>query len=615
MIAKLAHHSTTTASYDARGQFATSLANALGESEQWTYNADFGTPASHTGPNGVTNSWQYDTFGRPILAVNPDGTETAYTYLYCAGTNGGTAACPTGGAYQVQATPLQADGATPNGAVSVATYDTLSRVIATDTQSFDGSAGDWIRAQTLYDHDGRAAQASRPFFLGAQTPVWSTTSYALVTNDPDPLGRPQSVTAPDASVTRFAYDGLTASVTNANGATPTTVKNAQGLIARVTDAMGQATTYAYDAFGDLTTANPPGPAIVHFTYDLRGRKTFTSDSDMGLWTYSYDAFGSLATQTDAKGQVSTLAYDLLGRLVSRTEPDMSATWTYGTSATKHNIDKPLSASCTGAACPSGYNRSYLYDSLARLVRTTVALGTSSYYTIPTYDPLSGKLASLRNFSGFTVNYAYTQRGYLAAITDATSGTAYWTANARDADLALTQSTAGNGVVSHDSFDPLTGRLLNVCASNHSGSCDGDIANLSTDFDPVGNLTDRGDTLHGVSETFAYDPLNRLTAYTLASGSTNLSRTMAYNSAGSITRKSDLCATTNCYAYNASQPHGVTNPNFLYDANGNLTCMTSLTQCDASAAKTVTWTASNMVSSVTQGTTKVSLLYDPEHERS
>ncbi|HEY2070573.1 MAG TPA: FG-GAP-like repeat-containing protein, partial [Rhizomicrobium sp.] len=319
----------TIASYDARGQFATTIANALGESEQWSYNANFGTPATHVGPNGVASSWQYDSFGRPILAVNADGTETAYAYTYCA--SGGS--CPLNAAYAVQATPLQADGATPNGAAGIAYYDTLSRVIGGDTQAFDGSAAQWIRTETHYDSMGRVVQASRPYFLGAQSPVFAVTSYILnSTNDstdPDPLARPWRVTAPDASVTTFGYDGLVTSVTNARSAKTTTTKTAQGTIAKVVDANNQQTTYSYDAFGDMTTANPPGAAIVHFTYDLRGRKLSTGDSDMGNWSYTYDAFGSLATQTDAKGQVSTMAYDTLGRLVSRTEPDMSASWAYG----------------------------------------------------------------------------------------------------------------------------------------------------------------------------------------------------------------------------------------------------------------------------------------------
>jgi RHS repeat-associated protein len=172
----------------------------------------------------------------------------------------------------------------------------------------------------------------------------------------------------------------------------------------------------------------------------------------------------------------------------------------------------------------------------------------------------------------------------------------------------------------NSFDALTGRMLNVCATNHSGACDGDVANISTGFDAVGNLLDRGDTLHGIAETFTYDQLNRLTAYTTAGGSTNLSRTMTYDSAGDITKKSDA----GTYSYAGAQPHavssitgtidGLTNPRFFYDSNGNMACMTSAAQCDQNAAKTVAWTSFNMVSGVKQGTTAVGLLYDPEHSR-
>jgi RHS repeat-associated protein len=172
----------------------------------------------------------------------------------------------------------------------------------------------------------------------------------------------------------------------------------------------------------------------------------------------------------------------------------------------------------------------------------------------------------------------------------------------------------------NSFDALTGRMLNVCATNHSGACDGDVANISTGFDAVGNLLDRGDTLHGIAETFAYDPLNRLTAFTVSGGSTNLSRAMTYDSAGDITKKSDA----GTYSYTGAQPHavssitgtidGLANPHFFYDLNGNMACMTSAAQCDQNAAKTVAWTSFNMVAGVKQGTTAIGLLYDPEHAR-
>ena len=378
----------------------------------------------------------------------------------------------------------------------------------------------------------------------------------------------------------------------------------------------------------MVTANPPDAYILRNTYDLRGRKLSAADSDMGLWHYSYDAFGALYQQTDAKSQTSTMGYDPLGRLVARTEPDMVSAWAYGTSAAAHNIDQLLSASCTsgasGNACGPGYIRSYAYDSLGRQSQLTLSTGGINYHSISTYDPITGQLASARNYSGFTLNYSYTPRGYLSTITDAASGLVYWTANARNAALQLTRATAGNGVVTADSFDPLTGRMVNICATPNIGACDGAIANISNQYDPVGNLLIRSDTLHSVTETFTFDSLNRLGTYSILTGSGGSTRTMRYNSAGSITEKSDICAVNGCFAYGATQPHalssiagvynGVVNPHFFYDQNGNISCVTALAQCDGSAAKTVTWTSFNMVAQVVQGATTVGLVYDEGHSR-
>jgi YD repeat-containing protein len=63
-----------------------------------------------------------------------------------------------------------------------------------------------------------------------------------------------------------------------------------------------------DAVGNIVTA----------TYDVRGRKTASSDPDLGAWTYSYDTASELVSQTDAKNQTSAFSYDLVGRM---TTPD------------------------------------------------------------------------------------------------------------------------------------------------------------------------------------------------------------------------------------------------------------------------------------------------------
>ncbi|HEY1629800.1 MAG TPA: RHS repeat-associated core domain-containing protein, partial [Rhizomicrobium sp.] len=56
---------------------------------------------------------------------------------------------------------------------------------------------------------------------------------------------------------------------------------------------------------------------------------------------------------------------------------------------------------------------------------------------------------------------------------------------------------------------------------------------------------------------------------------------------------------------AGTVNGVVNPTFAYDANGNMT---------SGAGRTAAYTSFNMVSNVTEGTTNLSLLYDPEHAR-
>src|SRR5262249_7602109 len=76
----------TTSSYassngSANGQFQTSTTNALNQTETWQYDLRFGKPTSHTGPNGLTTTWTYDSVGRKTLEVRPDQTKTAFSYV------------------------------------------------------------------------------------------------------------------------------------------------------------------------------------------------------------------------------------------------------------------------------------------------------------------------------------------------------------------------------------------------------------------------------------------------------------------------------------------------------------------------------------------------------
>jgi YD repeat-containing protein len=64
------------------------------------------------------------------------------------------------------------------------------------------------------------------------------------------------------------------------------------------------------------------------TRNGRGRKTASSDPDLGAWSYTYDTASELITQTGAKGQTTTFSYDVLGRMTGRVEPGMTSQWVY-----------------------------------------------------------------------------------------------------------------------------------------------------------------------------------------------------------------------------------------------------------------------------------------------
>ncbi len=641
---------STTVFYDANGTFATSTQNNLGQTESTAYTgpngAAFGAATSHNDLNNLQTAWSIDTLGRETLETRPgaQGTKTAVSYQYCAGVNGGTASCPLYGAYLMQTTPYANDGVTQDGPAAKTTYDALGRAIAVDVEGFDGAGTGctlaspcWIRTATLYDANGNVGQTSRPYMLAGGTPQYTTYSYAVGSNL-DPYGRPIVVTAPNGGTTSYAYTGLgnagsQTSVTDALTHTTVTAKNAQGLVSSVRNALSKTTSYVYDSYGDLLTVTDPlGNQIVN-QYDIRGNKLTMNDPDMGLWNYAYDALGEVLTQVDpneraASPSTSTsMTYDGLGRLHVRTQPDQTDTWTYDTAANGTGL--PASASGSNAS----YARSYFYDSLSRPTQVMLSIKGKPYSYNRTYNS-DGRLATLSYPSGLVVQYVYTTLGYLYQLKDNATGAVLWTAKSRDAEMHLTEAQAGNGVDTIQVFDPQTGLIEQIRASN-TGSDDGSVANLSTVFDRIGNLSSRTDT-YAAGEQFCYDALNRLTNYSV-NGATcragfGVLKSVTYDDIGNITNKSDLAdpnGGTGTYSYNLPQhplPHavqsisgtvnGTVNPGYRYDANGNLTCEYTGPNCSHGAItkETDAWWSFNAVHTISEGTTSLTFTYDSEHAR-
>lgn len=600
-IAAIAPRSSSSA-FDARGQFATSSTNALGQSETRTFDPKFGNVFSLTGPNGLTTAWQYDVFGRKILETRADGTKTKWEYLYCIGPADGTITCPDPARYMVQVTPLAANGVTPIGPWSKTYFDALGREIRYETQRFDGITSGVIIKETQYDSLGRVYRVSDPYYKG-QTVQWTTMTYDIV-------GRVIATTLPDMTQSTVTYSGLTTTTTNALNQTQSAQKNSQGQIIKVTDAANNSVTYKYDPFGNLTKTTDSLGNITTLVYDQRGRKIQMIDPDMGAWNYEYDVLGQLKRQTDAKNQVTTLAYDLMGRMTSRAEVDMVSTWTFDTCA------MGVGKLCI-ATSDNGYTRSHSYDNLGRANSTTTVMDTA--YTAGVTFDANGRVATQTYPTGFAVKYVYNPLGYLKEVRSSANNALFWNAGEQNAKGQLLQQTYGNGVMTQHVFDASSGRLMNIYAGAGNS-----VQHLSYAYDSIGNMLSRSDDTQGLNESFLYDSLNRLTNATVNSGPAGVvMQSFAYNAIGNITSRTDVGTYT--YGVVNNRPHAVLEVamvgggkrTYTYDANG---AVVDEVQYDATNSvipnkgRHETYTSFGMPNAMSASDMSVAFAYGPEHQR-
>jgi YD repeat-containing protein len=196
---------------------------------------------------------------------------------------------------------------------------------------------------------------------------------------------------------------------------------------------------------------------------------------------------------------------------------MSSEWVYDAGA--NSIGKLVYEHIT-AGPSAGWARGFQYDSLGRPVNISTQVdGTGGTFTA-TYDANS-RLRTVTYPSSLTLTYTYTSLGYAQQITGL-AGQVYWTANARDAELHLTQQTAGNGVVTNQTFDAQTGRIL------AGGSI---VEDFSYTYDALGNVLTRADANENLTETFEYDAFNRVTKATVSQNAPV--KTFAYDAIGNL----------------------------------------------------------------------------------
>lgn len=559
---------TTTTNWGTDGRFPRTLTNALNETTQQGWNAELGLPASLTDANGLTTSWTYDGFGRPLTELRPDGTSAVSTY----------ANCPSGCDSRVKMGVTRQQKDTSGQVIHAVTdyLDRWDRLIWQKTQLLTTNDTSWT-VRREYDARGSLTKDYAPY-LGTSDNGYRQTSYDAV-NRPTAVGLYRAGGVHDRTVA-VGYAGLAVSETGP-GQSTTRTTSAWGDVVRISDPTG-AVNRQYDAFGLVKqTTDQAGNVVLQMTYNAQGMPTTMADIDRGTWGLVPNALGEVVSQTDAKGQTTSLVYDTLGRLYQRVEAEGTSTWVWGKPSDNTGTSKFVGnlKTVTGP----GYGEEFSYDQLGRpTVRTIVS--DQTYQFDITYSAANGQIETLAyplSVGGprFKAKYGYTG-GYLTSVQDYTNntpGTVLWNLNLLDARMNAVSETYGNGLWLQNTYDTLTGEPLT--RQSGTGGQTTNVQNLRYTWNTAGNLEQREDLRQSLAESFQYDAANRLRVVTGPGGQS----TIDFDAIGNVTAMTGVGS----YTYHPTKKHAVANAGgtaYGYDANGNMT---------SRAGASITWSSANL----------------------
>ena len=473
--------------YDANGNMV-SRTDALGRTTTYTYNS-LGqktamvapTPTTLTGGSASTTLYQYDALGNLIQTAAPLGRTTGSTY----DANGN----------KISSTDAR-------GNVTTYQYDPLNRLIETDYPS--NSTTPATKSTKTYDFRNNVIRA--------------TDQNGNVTlNAYDLAGRLISVTrgygTSSASTTTYGYDnaGRKVSETDALGHTTSYTYDADSRLIAVSGVAGNF-QYTYDDAGNQVARTDGNNNTTQFQYDARKRLIKTAYPDGTSVTNSYDGPGNLASVTDQASNVVQYTYDAANQLktvVQLSHPNPSNDTNFYGYDNLGNL--------SGLTDENLHTTQNWFDLFNEPVQKTLPDG--SLTETRTYDA-AGNLKTLTHFNGVTTTYTYDALNRL--LTRATPGEATvsftYTATGKRATMSV---GSWNTTYSYDSLDRLAAKAAPAGTLTYSYDGAGNLASMSSNH------------ANGVSVSYAYDELNRLSSVTDERLQGNQTTTYTYDTAGNV----------------------------------------------------------------------------------
>ena len=284
------------------------------------------TLASAAGGEAVTR-YGYDLHGNLASVTDPNGNVTSYTYDDFGSLISQNSPVTGITTYEYDAAGQLMDVVDANGAVTTRTYDALGRVSSAISR--------------------RGAQS--------ESVTW--------TYDAGTFGRGRlSLMSDPSGSTSYEYER-------------------RGFLARESKTVGSSTyvtSFGYDSDGNRSSMTYPSGRVVSMTFDYAGRPLSMVAGDVSLVTSAaYLPFGPMTEITYGNGTVRSMSYDQRYQPVTNTLTGPGgaiAAYSYGHDGAGNvtSIDDSLDA---------GYNRSFEYDDLNRLVTANTGAslwGTATY---------------------------------------------------------------------------------------------------------------------------------------------------------------------------------------------------------------------------------------------
>ena len=599
---------------------------------------------SVTDPLGDETTYTYDSVGRKVSSVDPDGN-----------VSGGNPAAHTT-TYTYDADDRLLSTTDPLGHTTTYTYDGDGNEITVTDANGHTTTSNYNRLNELASVTQPDPDGSGPLTAPVTSYVYDAAGNRTQETDPNTNGTSYTYNADNRLIaetdalgneTTRTYDGdgnLLATVDprgNVQGANPanfttSNTYNDQGQVLTSTDPLGHVTTYTYDGDGNQMSVTDSDNHTTSYTYYPSGLSETVTNPDSGVTTYTYDANGNPLTRTDADEHTTTYAYDANNQLASVTTPLGNET-TYSYDADGNRASMVDANGNAAGANPTAHTTNYGYDDAGQEISITYGDGTTPNVGF-TYDPVGNRtsmtdgagtvrytydndnrmLSSTRGSDSFSYGYdsdgnvvtrtypggATTTYGYNAdeELASAVSG-GQTTGYSYDPDSELAQTTLPNGYVETDTYDSAD-RLTEV--DNAKGGSV--LSDFAYTLDPVGNPTKIVQT-GAVSATtlYQYDKDNRVTdacyqatACNEGQGSSDPYIHYTYDDVGNILTDARPSGSTS-YTYNAdNELTEAGSVGYSYDHNGNET---------QAGSRTFTYDLANRLVATSSGGTTTSYTYD------